>query len=638
MPLPILALSVAAALLGAAGETDLSKSPHARVRTIGMTDAAWTGGFWAARVKQALDVTLPEMWKAIETPGNGAWIGNLRIAAGLEKGTFRGNRWSDGDVYKWLESAALAYATKPDPALARQMDDVIAIIAKAQAPDGYISTNVQLRGEPRWNEPRAHEVYNMGHLFTAAAIHSRVTGKTEMLAVARRAADYLYGLFRERPAKLAHFSAPSNLMGMVELYRATGDARYLQLAGIFVDMRGTQAQGATDHFQDRVPLRKETEAVGHAVHATYLYSTAADIYAETGERALMAALERIWSNATGRKMYVTGAVGPLDPGLSRRRDIVGEAFGADWELPNRLGYNETCANIGNAMWNRRMLALTGEARYADLMELVLYNSMLSGIGLDGRTYFYANVHRHFAGELPLLRNQRLERWANTTEAGAANSFCCPPNLLRTILKTPEWAYGVATQAVWVNLYGASTLATSLPGGGRVKLSQQTDYPWEGRVRIAVEEAPAGEMALMLRIPGWAEGATARINGTAAAVKAGTYAELRRVWRKGDVVELDLPMTPRLMEAHPAAEMQRGQVAVMRGPLVYCLESPDLPAGVRVDEVRLPAGTRLEARREPALLGGVTVLQARAAWRRAASGPTCSTGLCATPPPGACPCG
>lgn len=597
---------------GTPGETDFSASPAVKMRSIGMREVRWTDGFWAERMSLARDTVLPGIWETLGKRGNGAWFGNLRIAAGLDTGQFEGRPWSDGDVYKWLEAAALAHARAPDEKLARQMDEVIAVIAKAQAPDGYISSNIQLTGRARWSEPRNHETYNFGHLFTAAAIHARATGKNSLLDIARRAADYLYGLFKSRPPELAHFSAPSNLMGMVELYRATREPRYLELAGTFVDMRGSQP-GGSDQFQDRMPLRRETEAVGHAMHATYLYATAADVYAETGDKALFSALQRLWADVTKRKMYVTGAVGPLNPGVSLRRDLVVEAFGKAYELPNRDGYNETCANIGNAMWNRRMLAITADARYADVMEILLYNSILSGMSLDGARFFYTNVHRRFADELPRLHNETLVRWKDTTEPDAARSYCCPPNLLRTLLKTEQWAYGISDSAVWVNLYGGSTLDTTLPGGGRVRLAQRTGYPWSGKVNVEIRETPAAEWSLMLRIPGWAEQGTLKINGAPSAqpVTPASYAVIKRKWSAGDRVELDLPMPARLVEANPYNESMRGQVAVMRGPVVYCLESPDLPAGVRVDEIVLPASVRLEARQRSELIEGAVTLEGTA---------------------------
>jgi len=395
-------------------------------------------------------------------------------------------------------------------------------------------------------------------------------------------------------------------MGLVELYRTTRDPKHLELAGVFVDMRGS-ARGGTDVNQTRIPLRKEIEAVGHAVTACYLYAGAADVYAETDEPALWEALERIWKNVATEKLYVTGAVGALNQGASSRRDLVHEAFGFSYDLPGRAAYNETCANIANAMWNWRMLSVTGEARYADLMELVLYNSMLSGIALDGKAFFYSNPLVSFGGEVPVMRNQSLERWGDTTAPGASRSYCCPPSVARTLANLHGWAYSVSPGAVWVNLYGGNTLAVE-----GVRLTQETDYPWEGNIRFRIEQAPEDELALQLRIPAWAQGASIRVNGRPGpAAPAGQYAEVRRRWSRGDRLELDLPLAPRLLESNPLTEQTRNHVAVARGPLVYCLESPDLPPGVRFTEVALPAGIRLSARFDRQLLGGVVVLEGEA---------------------------
>jgi DUF1680 family protein len=576
---------------------------HARLAPVAPGAARWTRGFWAERFELAHRVVAPEMRKTLEIHGNGANIVNLRIAAGVESGEFQGNNWSDGDVYKWLEGMAHLYARTRDRALDREMDSVIALIAKAQQPDGYLSTNITLRREERWKEPRRHEMYNMDHLLTAAAAHYRATGKKTLLSVAERAADYLYRLFAPRPPSLAHFGAPSNLMGFVDLYRAAGDARMLELAATLVDSRGS-APGGTDHFQTRIPLRREKQAVGHAVHATYLYASAADVVAETGDAGLRSAVERIWRDVADRRVSITGAVGPFDPGLSIRRDIVNEGFGGDYDLPQRRGYNETCANIGNALWNWRMLAYSGEARYADAFEITLFNSVLSGMGLDGQSWSYANVHRRFGDEAPLMRNETLTRWHDTLHKPSADSYCCPPNLLRVIASLDSYAYGASAGAIWVNLYGSSTLAVE-----GVRLVQETDYPWDGRVKFTIRQAPPREIALRLRIPAWSERTTLALNGKPqTGPAAGRYTEIRRRWSAGDVVELELDMAPRLMQANPLFEAARNQTAVMRGPLVYCLESPDLPPGVRVSEVALPRAIPLNPRFDRALLGGVAVLE------------------------------
>ncbi|MBI3693328.1 MAG: glycoside hydrolase family 127 protein [Acidobacteria bacterium] len=594
------------------GDTATSYSPFVKLKSVDLGDARWTRGFWFNKFELCRNVMVHRMWEVLQRPGNGALFTNLRIAAGLQKGEFQGKNWSDGDVYKWLEAVAHVYAITREEKLDRLMDDVIAVIGKAQAPDGYISTQIQLTGRKRWERPGNHELYNMGHLMTAACVHHRATGKRNFLEIAIRLADYLYNVFQPRPVELAHFGFnPSNIMGVADLYRTTRNPKYLELAGIFVDMRGS-APGGSDLNQARVPLRKETESVGHAVTGIYLYAGATDVYGETGEQALWDALERIWRDVTAQKMCITGGVGAIHYGRSSRQDPVHEAFGTEYQLPNRLAYNETCANIANAMWNWRLLGVTGDASYADVMERVLYNSMLSGVGVNGTEFFYTNVLRRYGAEMPMMRNDSLQRWTDNTKT--PYGFCCPPSVVRTIAKVHEWAYSVSRNAVWVNLYGSNLLKTRLPGGTSVVLAQRTDYPWDGKIGVTVQEAGSEPLDIMLRIPAWADGATVQVNGQPVADSAprpGTYCRVSRLWRAGDRIDLALPMKPRLVVANPLVEELRGQAAVERGPIVYCLESPDLPEGVRVEHVALPADIRLEPRHEPSLLGGITVLEGEA---------------------------
>jgi uncharacterized protein len=367
---------------------------------------------------------------------------------------------------------------------------------------------------------------------------------------------------------------------------------------------GSTELGGTDQTQDRVPFRKAEEAVGHAVCGTYLYCGAADAFMETGDQTLLTALDRLWSDVARRKMYIHGGVGPFTYGLSPRRDRVGEAFGSPYFLPNRECYCETCSNIGNAMWNWRMLNITAEARYTDVMERVLYNSGISGLAADGDHFFYSNVLRRLGPEVPLLRSDTRSRWKHR------GGYCCPPQLARTIAQMHGFAYSTSNKSVWVHLFGSNELETELSDGTVVKLMQTTDYPWDGRVKIALELAEQAEFALRLRIPGWATGATVKINGSPAAVdiEAGTYASLNRTWKTGDTVELTMPMGVRLVQANPMIEELRAQGAVMRGPLLYCLESADLPDDVNVMDVRLPREINLQPRYDGQLLGGLVVLE------------------------------
>jgi len=606
-------LAVVGAWVASAG----AGSPHTCMEPPEMAAARWTGGFWGARVELCRTRTLDAMEAAMRCPTNGAQLCNFELA-GVDGARHKGNNWSDGDVYKWIESMARVYALTRDPALDRKMDEWIARIARTQAEDGYLGTQTQFNPEKkRWGMRNYHELYNMGHLLTAAAVHHRATGKASLLDVARKCADYLYRTFQPRPKELAHFGwNPSNIMGLVDLHRVTADPRHLELAGIFVTMRGSQPwpgpnvpdvkdRDPGDQTQDRVALRKETQAVGHAVTGAYLYSGAADVVAETGEAALREAVERIWEDISGRKMYVTGGTAAYHHGLSVRNDRVHEAYGAAFDLPQRTAYNETCANIGHAMFSRRMLALTGSARYADTMERVLHNSMLSAMSLDGTRFFYTNPLERRT-DVPLEWQDAMERWP------AWPCFCCPPSVARTIAGLGEWAWGLSDDAVWLHLFGTGTM-TGKVASGAVCLAQASRYPWDGNVAVRIDATPAAPWALRVRIPEWSAGATLAVNGEAVepAPAAGAYAEIRRAWKAGDTVALALPMAPRLVEANPVVEQNRGQVAVMRGPLVYCVESADLPEDIDIDDVVLPVAAAWTVRPEPDLLGGVTVLECEA---------------------------
>lgn len=607
-------------LAGQAAEAQAAQAPtfyaHAAMRPAAMASVRWTQGFWADRYALCRETVVPEMKKALLAPENTACLVNFRIAAGLEKGPHRGTDWSDGDCYKWIEALAWLYAISRDPALDREMDAWIELIAKSQAPDGYLSTQIQLDPKKkRWENLNHHELYNMGHLMTAASVHAQATGKTSFLAVARKVADYLDGVFSPRPAELAHMDFnPSHIMGLMDLYRATGEARYRSLADVFVSMRGSRPASRLpqrnfqaepgDQTQDRIPLRQEKFAVGHAVTGGYLYCGAADLVAETEEKALHEALLRVWGDMTQKKMYVTGGNGAIRQGVSLRNDPVHEAFGAAYDLPPRLGYNETCANIAAAMLGWRLLLLDGDARYADVMERVLYNSMLSAMSIDGKSFCYCNpLERRRAA--PLEHHDTEHRWVTHT------CYCCPPSVARTLARLHTYAYSWSPESdLWVNLYGGNTLDQPLPQGGRWRLTQTTDYPWDGTVRLEITEAPARSATLNLRIPAWAEGATIAVNGVAVEVgaKPACYARLERTWKAGDSVTLTLPLEVQLLEADPLVAQAKGQAAVQRGPLVYCLESTDLPEGLAIDRIVLPREAKWTAARRADLLGGVVVLK------------------------------
>lgn len=591
------------------------KSPYQKLFPPAFDAVTWEDGFWGRLHTLCREAILPSMRKALDVPENGAVFSNFNIAAGQAAGERKGTMWSDGDCYKYMEALTHIYGATGEQAIIEQLDELIEVIAAAQEDDGYISTPMQLRDDKeRWTDLHDHELYNMGHLLTAASVHHHITGKRNFLGIAIRLADYLCGVFVPCPPELAHFGFnPSNTMGAVDLYRATGEERYLDLAKTFVDMRGSQP-GGKDLNQSLISLREETRAVGHAVTAGYLYSGATDVYAETGEEELLAGLHRIWDNAVNSKMYITGGTSAQHSGASLRPELhsrgggpVHEAFGYEYQLPNATAYNETCANIAHAMWNWRMLNLSGDAKYADVMERVLYNSMLSSMSLDGIKFCYTNPLRWYGAEHPLLSQDTYERWY------LLYCYCCPTNTARTIALLHNWLYSQSDDAVWINLYSSSRLNTTLADGSAFALRQATDYPWDDQVTITVDQAPEGDVSLMLRIPGWAQSATLSINGEAheQPARPQSYLEIRRSWRAGDRISLTLPMEPRLVKAHPKAEEIRNHVAVMRGPLVYCLEGVDLPDDVSILEVHAPDDMGLQARRDHHLLGGVTVVEGKA---------------------------
>jgi hypothetical protein len=593
------------------------KSPFAKTEPLNLGAARWTEGFWADRFALCQSQMIPSMGRLMAGTNYSQFLRNFEIAAGLAEGKARGASFNDGDFYKWLEAASATLAVTNDAALRQRLDDIIAVIAKAQRADGYIDTAVQLRaaaGEKNavpFADALKFETYNLGHLLTAACVHHRVTGQTNFLNVAVKAADFLVATFQQPTPELAGKAiCPSHYMGAVDLWRETGDVRYLELAKTFLAARSLVKDGGDDN-QDRIPFEQQETAEGHAVRANYLYAGAADLFLETGDAKLWQPLAEIWTNVVTRKMYITGGCGALYDGASpdaakdqKSISRVHQAYGRNFQLPNTTAHNETCANIGNALWNWRMFLATGEAKFMDVVELEFYNAVLSGGGLDGTNFFYTNPLR-VTDPLPTSL-----RWSRT-RVPFVSTFCCPPNLARTLAESAGYAYAQSGDAIWVNLYGGNTLATELDGQ-TIRLTQTTEYPWSGRVRIKFEACGGKAFALKLRIPGWANGASVRVNNGPAAESPvpESYYEIRREWRAGDVVDLDLPMPVRLMEANPLVEEDLNQVAIQRGPVVYCMESPDLPAGADIPDVLIPADLKLAARYDGRLLDGIVVLEGR----------------------------
>jgi len=443
-------------------------SPHARVQAVDLGEARWTRGFWADRFETCRQHTIPSLWRIMAGTNHTHYFENFRIAAGLAEGRSRGAPFNDGDFYKWIEAVCALEAVTKEDAWAPTLDDVISVIARAQRSDGYLHTPVLIRqreGDPaaRPFEDRAQfEMYNMGHLFTAAAVHFHATGKTSLLAVARKASDFLDQAFRDpAPSLASHAVCPSHYMGLIDLYRATGEPRHLALARKLFHLRRLVTDGGDDN-QDRLPFERQTEALGHAVRANYLYAGAADLLAETGDPAVLEPLLAIWTNVVQRKLYITGGCGALHDGASPdgARDQktitrVHQAYGRNYQLPHTTAHNETCAAIGNALWNWRMFLLTGEARFVDELERALYNGILSGISLDGARFFYAN---------PLRQTDPLPvdlRWPRS-RVPYLSAFCCPPNIARTLARSIGFAYAKSDRDIWANLYGGSLLVPAFP--------------------------------------------------------------------------------------------------------------------------------------------------------------------------------
>jgi len=573
-----------------------SNSPYSKLQSIGLQDVKWTNGFWKEQFDVETKSTLPYMWDLYHNDEVSHAYKNFEIAAGLSKGTFKGPSFHDGDFYKIFEGMAATYAITKDKKLDKQMDEAIAMFAKVQRKDGYLHTPVLI--DERWGTLGPEEVkkqlgfekYNMGHLMTAACVHYRATGKTSFLNVAKGVADFLYDFYKKASPELARNAiCPSHYMGIVEMYRTTKNPKYLELANNLIDIRGTTDDG-TDDNQDRIPFRKQTTAMGHAVRANYLYAGVADLYAETGEKKLLDNLESIWDDVTYRKMYITGACGSLYDGVSpdgtsyNPTDVqkIHQAYGRPFQLPNATAHTETCANIGNVLWNWRMLQITADAKYADIVELALYNSVLSGMNLEGNKFFYNNP-LNVSVDLPFQ-----QRWGNVREGYIALSNCCAPNVTRTVAEVGNYAYSLTKEGLYVNLYGSNNLNTNTEEGSKIHLHQETNYPWDGAISINIDTAPKEEYALFLRIPGWSNGATVRINNKVvnANIVSGTYLKLEQKWKKGDVISLNIPMPVEVMQANPLVEETRNQVAVKRGPIVYCLESEGISKKSSINEVVL----------------------------------------------------
>lgn len=561
--------------------------------------------FWAPKIEINRTVSIPSAFRQCEINGR---IDNFALAAGKIKGEHKGDfPFDDTDVYKVIEGASYTLAVKYDAQLDAYLDSVIALIAGAQEPDGYLYTcltNKCKRLEPwygkgRWDKLNSHELYNCGHLYEAAVAHYQATGKRSLLDVAIKNADLVDRVFGPAQGQIKRPSGhPIIEMALVKLYRVTGEERYLRLAKFFIDETGKGSDGheLSEYSQDHRPIVEQDEAVGHAVRLGYLYSGVTDVGALLKDSTLMSASKKVWENVVSRKLYITGGIGSRG---------MGEGFGPNYELPNMTAYCETCASIANVLWNLRLLLNEGDARYGDVLERALYNGVISGVSLSGDKYFYDN---------PLESDGTHER------APWFGCACCPGNITRFMASIPGYIYATTPDAIWVNLFIANKAEIPM-GRDTVRLSQSTDYPWNGTVTISIDQPGSQPFDLMVRVPGWASGQVVpsdlyrftdsvkqpvlfSLNGKKvepAIIKG--YARFQKRWAKEDSIQITFPMAVRKVVAAEPVEADRGKVAYQRGPLVYCFEGKDNQDGWMFD-LYVPKSENATCRFQEDLLGGV----------------------------------
>jgi len=577
------------------GVLNLEKSPYAKLHTVPIRAVTITSGFWATRRDINVTKSIPSMHDLLEANGR---INNFRRLTGKSTASQTGPVYSDSDVYKWTEAAGFALQSGDRPELRATTEKVIADVVAAQQPNGYLNTyyvgdRASLSMTPQ-TQSTGHELYCMGHFLQGAIAYYRAAGDRTMLDTGLRFVDdFLLPNYGPAPKKPIISGHPEIEMALIELYRLTGDKRQLDLAGYILqgDDRINFPRQRTVYMFCGTPFTARTKLEGHAVRAMYACCGATDYYMETGDQSYWKTLNTLWDDMTGAKMYVTGGVG------SR---AAGEAFGDAYELPNFRAYGESCAAIGNMMWNWRMLAATGDAKFTDVIERALYNGINSGMSLDGTLYCYRNPLAFDPSTGEKIRNP----WYDTT--------CCPPNLERTFASLPGYFYSTSKDGLYVHLYDNSELNWRLEDGTPLKVTQKTNYPWEGDAAITVTPASASAFTVFLRVPGWSRRAQVSVNGKPLSGAApGAYFPIRRSWSPGDTIRLQTDMTPQALAANPHVTEDNGRVAVQRGPIVYCLEQLDQPEGVILSDaaldLNLKSAAAFRADFKSDLLGGVMVL-------------------------------
>ncbi len=578
--------------------------------SVTFSDVQITGPFWSERLECVLNRTIPSQYAQLAAHG---MLESLTLPKPVPPLRFPRNKHNfttqifwDSDIGKWIEAASYALSHRRDPGIEQKIETIINDLEKAQAEDGYLNC-WYLEREPqnRWTNLRDnHEMYNAGHMLEGAVAYYHTTGRDRFMKVMMRYMDHIATVFGRGPGQKRGYCGHQEIeLALVKLYHATGLRKYLDLATYFIDERGAQPhyfdveraargeapesfmQGTYEYSQSHIPVRQQTKVVGHAVRAMYMYTAMADLAAEHGDESLKRACEVLWADVTRTRMYVTGGFGP---------SASNEGFTKDYDLPNDTAYAETCASVAMIFWAARMLNLDLDGQYADMLELALYNNALAGLSQDGIQYFYDN---------------KLESDGTHTRWDWHPCPCCTMNVARLVASVAGYFYSVADTEVAVHLYGGATTTLAVSGGS-VTLAETSNYPWSGEIAIFVTPEDAGPFTLALRIPGWATGAKASVNGVSVPMETERgYLKLTRVWAKGDKVELSLPMPAERTYAHPDVRQDQGRVALRRGPLVYCVEERDVAGPV--SRMRLPSTTVLSSDWQPDLLGGITVVKGQA---------------------------
>jgi DUF1680 family protein len=591
------------------------------IQPVAFTNVKLSDHFWTSRIETNRTVTIPASFERCESTGR---VKNFQMAA-ERKGKFCTTYpFDDTDIYKTIEGASYSLALYPDKKLDHYVDSMITIIGRAQEPDGYLYTARTIDpahvgpwlGTERWvkEQENSHELYNAGHMYEGAAAHFMATGKRNFLNIALKNADLLVRTFG--PGK--RHVAPGHQvveMGLVKLYRITGKKEYLDLAKFFIDERGHKEYNKKSksvyengiYWQDDKPVIEQDEAEGHAVRAMYLYSGMADVAALTGDKEYLAAIDKIWDNMVGKKMYVQGSIGAVGDG---------ERFGANYELPNATAYNETCAAIGNVFWNERMFLLHGDSKYIDVLEKTLYNGLISGVGLDGKSFFYTNAMQIHDG----FNHPDIER----ERAGWFTCSCCPTNVVRLMPSIPGYIYAQNGNDVFVNLFISGTGDIKV-NNKALQITQKNNYPWDGALAFTINPASSMDMNLKIRIPGWAQNkaipsdlyayqqastqkVTIKVNGKPVDYQMQNgYAVISKKWKKGDKVEMNLPMDVQRVIANDKLPEDGGKIALQRGPIMYCAEWKDNDG--KAANIIVPKTTTFTSEYKADLLNGVTVLKA-----------------------------